>query len=101
MAGHKEAKIYCLYTGSLVRRLTVIGDNVQIDAMVPPIVSVSLDTPITYEPWVMDRGNMLFPPVTEELRILGGGKGLKICGEGDQIRYEDNSVDMIYPKENQ
>lgn len=90
MAGHKEAKIYCLYTNKLVRILTVNGDQVQIDATVPPIISVSLDTAITYEPWVMDRGNMLF--VSDELP-----GSLKICGEEDLIVYEDGTSDRVQP----
>lgn len=89
MGKHKSAEIRCLYTGNLVRRLTLDGDKVIIDALQPPILSVPLDAIIVYSPWVMDRGNMLFRH--DEMP----GQDLKICGEDDRITYEDGSQDRI------
>ncbi len=84
MGKHQTAEIFCGVRGELVRRLKVEGDRVVIDAMQPPIVSVPLRAQITYQPWFMDRGSLLF--TCKELN----GKG-KICTEGDTIRYPDGT----------
>lgn len=81
MGGHKSCEIRCAYTGYLARKLTVNGDMVHLDAITESI-DVPLDTEITYKPWVMDRGELMFtlPHVPHPL---------KVCGEFDLITYED------------
>jgi len=96
MAGRKQAEITCLYSGKVVRKLIVMGDHVEINAMAPPLVWVPLDTPIRYEPWVFDRGSLLFDgDATGEARFLGAT--LKICGEGDIIIYQDKKAVPVEP----
>lgn len=89
MNGHKSAEIRCLYRGELVRRLTVEGDTVEIDAMTVK-VKVPLSTPITFEPWCLDRGNMLFP-------APGHGDRAKLCTEHDRITFDDGSEGHVDP----
>jgi len=79
MDGHTAAVLKCYYTGEIVRRLTVDGDELIIDA-ITETVRAPLDTEITYKPWLMDRGDLLFD--------LDGRK-CKICGEADFICYGD------------
>lgn len=90
MAGHERAEIVCMVKRVVVRRLEVIGGLVHIDALSGPTVSVPLGMGIEYEPWVMDRGNMLFecPEV--------GGRG-KICTEGDLVRFPGGREETIMP----
>lgn len=96
MNGQESAEIACLYTGKTVRKLSMINaDSVLVDAIIGPKVTIPLDTPITYEPWVFDRGNMLFP-APDELR-KDFGNILKICGEGDRITYCDGTDDTVLP----
>jgi hypothetical protein len=85
MNGHASAEIINLYGGNVVRKLTVNGDRVTIDALVPPVVSVNLETEIVYQPWFMDRGSLLF-------KCSGIPELAKICTEFDEIRYPDGSV---------
>ncbi len=104
MAGHKSAEIRCLYTGTLVRKLSIDADgaHVVIDAMIM-IVSVPLDTPITHQPWAMDRGNMLFKSsaVCEQTTLAAVmpkvPAELKICGEDDPITFDDGTTDKVQP----
>ncbi len=91
MAGHHEAEIIDPVHAKVVRRLTVNGDRVFINAMEPTIYSVPLDTPIGYQPWFCDRGSLLFP-----LAELPDGRG-KICTEYDTIRYKDGEEAEIRP----
>ena len=94
MNGQQTATITCLYSQKVVRKLTVQGDRVQIDPNTEdapaqyPIISVPLDTPITYQPWVMDRGNLNFetPEIPE---------GAKICGEGDIITFPNEKRSIV------
>lgn len=83
MAGHATANIHNLFNGEVVRKLTRIGDNVEIDAMTEK-VTVPLNTDITYQPWFMDRGSLLF-------ECAGYKGGAKICTEYDVIEYPDGS----------
>ena len=92
MAGNRTAEISCLYTGKVVRRLKRVGDQLEVDAL-DVVVTVPLDTPLTYKPWVMDRGNMLFD--------VPGHQGAKFCGEGDHITYPDGTRDVIEPNDEQ
>lgn len=98
MAGHRSAEIRCLYTGNVVRRLEAGNKFVLIDAMEPPIVRVPLDTPVRHEPWVFDRGNVLFAGDATG-RPEFAGRELKLCGVHDPIRFEDGTTDYIDPVE--
>lgn len=85
MGGHPFAEIACAYTGMVVRRLVVIDDRVDIDALTEQ-VGVALDTEIRFEPWFMDRGSLVF-------RLeLGTGK---LCTDGDVIRFDDGTESAI------
>lgn len=85
MGNATEAIILCLYSGTMVRRLTVKGDNLHIDAITDD-VEVPLDTPIIYEPWVLDRGNML----------LDSPKGrIKLCTEADILQLPGGTMKSI------
>jgi len=90
MAGHMTAEIVCLYKGEVMRTLTVNGDMVHMACPNGDEVDVPLDTPVSYEPWFMDRGNMLFE---------GLGTRLKLCTEADKVRYPDGSMDSVMPSE--
>jgi hypothetical protein len=93
MHGYAYAEIYSRGFGhALVRRLSVAAGKVQIDALIPPIISVSLNTEITYEPWFMDRGSLLF----EHPELPKGGK---ICTELDEIRFPDGKRYEILHKD--
>lgn len=91
MNGKLVAEIVCPVHNRVVRRLYVNGDRIQIDFLLPPIVSTPMDTPILYEPWCMDRGNLWFPCIEAP-----DGRA-KVCTEGDIIRYEDGTQYGILP----
>jgi hypothetical protein len=86
MHGQKKAEIYCLMTGDLVRKLTVAGVEVEIEPVSGPRITVQLKTEITFEPWFMDRGSLLFQYCEEDESKKG-----KICTELDIIRFPDGS----------
>jgi hypothetical protein len=94
MNGRKSAEIFCLYTGKLARRLTVKGDVIEIDAMTIK-VEVRMTTPIVFNAWVFDRGDMTFyapdlaPPI---------GTVAKLCGEGDPIKFDDGTESHVMPQ---
>jgi hypothetical protein len=85
---HGDCVICCLYTGQQVRTLTIKGDNCHILAGDGTELDVPLETKIRYEPWAMDRGNMLFN--------YQGGE-LKICGEADVLITEDETEYQVSP----
>lgn len=91
MGAHQYAEIICPLKNVVVRKLSRKFDKVLLDPMVPPVISVDLTTKITFQPWLLDRGNLLFRH--EEFP----GKDLKICTEADIIRYEDGSEYQINP----
>jgi hypothetical protein len=103
MSGNSRAEIRCLYTGNLVRVLTVSPDyrTVEIDPMLPnhAPIRVPITTPITYEPWMFDRGNMLFPEsaLIKDHPTAPSETRLKICGEGDPITYPDGESATVNP----
>lgn len=103
MAGYKTAEITCLYQRCVVRRLTVEGDELKIDACDGNgPVTVKLDAAITYQPWVMDRGSLLFDAadcvaLPMAAAALGPTAKLKICGEEDTIVFPDGSTDRVLP----
>lgn len=88
MNGRKSAEIVNPLKGNVVRRLTVVGDQLFIFASHEyPILHYPLATPVRYEEWFMDRGSLLFD------------KEYKICTEMDTIRYKDGTQGRIFPKE--
>ncbi len=101
MNGHPSATISCLYSGKVVRRLKVENDTLWIDPLEGPKVLVPLSAPVRYEPWVMDRGNMLFAPedVIEplSLRLVPKETRFKLCGEGDYIEWSDGQFEVVSP----
>ena len=86
MAGHETAEILCAVHGEVVRRLRVAGGHVEVTPLEGPSITVPSWTPITYEPWFMDRGSMLFQ--------AEGGQA-KICTEGDLVRFPDGVEDRV------
>lgn len=86
---HETAEIRCLYQGTIARKLKRLPDNmVEIEALTWFLV-VSADTPVKYEPWVMDRGNMLFDPPNYP--------SVKLCGEADSVCYPDGTQESVEP----
>ena len=90
MQGYSYAEIINLLHGNVVRKLSVVGNQVQVDALEPPILILPLNTPIIYEPWFMDRGSLLF----NSPELPGRGK---ICTELDIIRFPDGIEATIHP----
>jgi hypothetical protein len=88
MAGHQLAEIVCPVKGTVVRRLALQGNALEIDAVTVK-VTVDIDDPIRFEPWVLDRGNLLFS--------APGFFNAKLCTEADTIRYADGSERSIHP----
>lgn len=89
---NRSGRIRCLYKGHTVRTLVFQGDLVDIDTSIRaedgtlldqgPTVGVSADTVLTFEPWTMDRGSVLF---------MYGKLEAKLCTEGDYIDFDDGS----------
>ena len=92
MAGHPSAEIDCLVKNALARRLTVEGDTVVVDALAGLKAVVTLDTDIRYEPWLMDRGSLLFscPQLPDQ--------DAKLCSEYDIVRYPDGTTASVICK---
>lgn len=82
---HGDCTIACLYSGETVRTLTVEGDTCHLVAGDGTELDIPLDTPITFEPWVFDRGNMIFEHE---------GETLKICGEADILTAESGQYSI-------
>lgn len=85
---HGDCTISCLYTGQQVRTLTLKGDNCHCLAGDGTELDIPLDTPVIHQPWVLDRGNMIFKH---------GHDQLKICGEADILRTEDGTEYSVMP----
>lgn len=89
MNGSEYAEIVCLYKGTVVRKLTVKGDVVVLDALTQT-VDVPIDTPISYSAFdPFDRGNMLFD--------IGLGT-MKLCTEQDIVRYPNGDEFRVEPE---
>lgn len=84
MNGHATAEICSLLNGEVVRRLKAIGDALEIDALTDT-VTVNMDDNLTFMPWFMDRGNILFTHTD-----IPGNQG-KLCTQFDIIKYPDGS----------
>lgn len=92
MHGHDSAEILCPMQGTIVRKLARVGKNdLKIDALTE-VVTVPLNWPIRYEPWVLDRGNLLFD--------LPQRPNCKICTEMDTIKFPDGTSYTIAPEVN-
>lgn len=76
LRGKNAAEIVCAYTNEVVRRLVLVDGVIDIDAM-GDTVSVTIDTAITYEPWFMDRGSLVF--------VDRSGRRCKLATEGDTL----------------
>jgi hypothetical protein len=87
MKNHHGATIICGLTGKVVRRLAVIGDILDIDAITDSI-GVSMDTTIGFDKWFMDRGSLTF--ASSEVP-----QGCKLCTEYDRIVFEDDTGGTI------
>jgi hypothetical protein len=97
LEGHETAEICCLYTGQMVRKLSRgPGGSIVLDPMVGDVLTVPGGTVIKYEPWAMDRGSLIFFHDVDPYR----GQPLKLCGEGDPIRFDDGTEDRVYPVPN-
>ena len=80
--GHDGAEIICVVTGKVVRQLALIGDTLELKAGADQC-AIAVDTELRYEPWFMDRGSVL-------VASLECGT-IKLCTEGDIIRFEDGT----------
>ena len=98
LGGKPKSEIRCMYTGKTVRKLTADGDGVLVDVMDgSPVVRIPAATPVTHQPWVFDRGNLLFPKaVVPSLASIPGDK-LKICGAHDRVVFPDGSEESADP----
>ena len=94
MNGHKAAEIVCCVRGSVVRRLVVCDDTLEIDASGPwgrEEFAAPLDTPIKLRPWFMDRGDVLI--IVHDGAIIK--QEVKLCTEHDLIRFPDGTEHWI------
>lgn len=89
LAGHSTAEVKCLIKGTVVRRLRVEGDRVEVDALIVK-VWVGLDDRIDFTPWVFDRGNLNFA-----CNVVPAGQKAKLCTEADIIAYPDGTTASI------
>ena len=94
MSGYESAEIVCPIKNEVVRKLVVDGNTVNIEAG-SDTVSVPIHTAVAYEPWTFDRGNLLFWEVA-----AADDEKLKLCTEGDKIRFPDGTEDSLYPTAN-
>ena len=79
--GHARAEVVNLLNGKVVRELFLHIDGTVTIESGPDKVRVPLDTPITYEPWDLDRGSFLF-----SCAAFPNGK---IATEHDFIDYDN------------
>lgn len=92
MNGRKSAEIRCLYRGEVVRRLTVKGDMIEVDAMTIK-VDVRMETPIVCHEWALDRGSLMFYSENLPPHIPVA----KLCTEGDLISFDDGTDGHVQP----
>lgn len=91
LKGHQTAQVSCLYKGHVVRKLSRGDGCVIVDPMIGLHIHVPDETPLKFEPWMMDRGNLTFRH--DDMP----GQDLKFCGEADKIVFEDGTTDDIRP----
>lgn len=92
MAGHQSAEIRCLYRNEVVRRLTVKGDMIEVDAMTIK-VDVRMQTMIVLHEWALDRGSLMFHSENLPPHIPVA----KLCTEGDRIIFDDGTEGYVQP----
>lgn len=90
--GHLAAEIVCAMRATVVRRFVVhpdmdivdvdFGDNTQ--------VGLSLDTVLSYDAWIMDRGSIVFI-IPEHMRLPDMPICGKLCTEFDILRFDDGT----------
>jgi hypothetical protein len=90
-----DCTIKCLYSGEVVRTLTVVGESCHLLAGDGTELDIPLDTPITYQPWCMDRGNMLFSLGGQ---LLSCTTRCKICTEGDVLIADSGEYSVEPPR---
>jgi hypothetical protein len=103
MAGYESAEIVCPVKKEVVRELTVLektpdgvigaSNKVVYIESGPDTVDVPIKTPVYYDAWDLDRGNLLF--YTGDDGCVG--EDMKLCTEADEIRYPDGTTDTVYP----
>jgi hypothetical protein len=86
LGSYNYAEVSCVYSGNVVRKLTRLTDGIEIDYITGKVV-VPAFTEFRFEPWVLDRGNMLFD--------IPGHPGAKFCGEYDVITYPDGKRESV------
>jgi hypothetical protein len=79
---YNSCELKCPMRGTVVRKLTRLTDGIEIDYFSGKVV-VPAHTPLIFEPWVMDRGSMLFD--------LPDMPRAKFCTEFDVIVYPDGT----------
>ena len=87
---HDEAVIKCAMKGDVVRTLTQVDPHHLRIQTGPDDITVSLDKPLGYEPWMMDRGSITFEHE---------GQTLKLCTEWDILELPDGQQFVIKPAE--
>jgi len=88
---HEQASIRCLLKRTVVRRLSKdVSGNIVLEPLQGPTLVVPGATPIMHEPWVFDRGNLVFRH--EDVP----GK-LKLCTVYDIIAFEDGTEESLEP----
>lgn len=90
-AGATHATIECAVKRQVVRKLRLDGDSIVLDALSGPLVRVARTEAIVYEPWVFDRGSLLF-----NCRQLGMPDA-KLCTEFDELVYPDGRRFQLVP----
>lgn len=80
--GAAHAEILNLHGGNVVRVLQVLDEYVSIDAGGDKI-TVPLDTVLIYEPWLMDRGSILFDSNRGRLKLCTELDLLRVAGRPD------------------
>lgn len=90
LAGHSSCEIVNPLKGNVVRKLSLVDGNrqVAVDA-ISAVVTVDLMCEVRFEPWVLDRGNLLF--------TCEGYPSAKLCTEDDVVRYPDGSEALVRP----
>lgn len=84
--GATRAEIVNLCGGNVVRVLRTLDEYVAIDAG-GDSVTVPLDTVLIYEPWLMDRGSVLFDSPRGRLKLCTELDILRVDGRPDvQVR---------------
>lgn len=82
---NETLEIQNLYGGNVVRKINIEGNDVLIDAMDGNPIRLDKKTPVYYEPWLLDRGSIVFENTSDDPRVRGHDI-LKLATEYDPIR---------------